>query len=300
MERGSARPALVPIKGGPSPAYLLIPVFLGLFLGLGIGLKDRIAGSQVDRDQSYIVLAATLSGQNPTAEVAVDLRQRLVSLGITNPSLTVLTLADDYAKSRDRDRQREADGLRMFGEALGGVTGPLVKVPTAVATGLPTVTPLALLPADASRASPSPAAPTSTPAAIAFAATPTDSAALTPPSAATITSTPEPSPAAIPKKATATPVRKTATPVKIPGTTINKSGIASTGTSKNVLVRKAPNTGAAIIVAIPNGSKVQVLKAVSGEAIIKGSPTWYLVNWRNGSGTVIQGYIYGLLVKITN
>jgi hypothetical protein len=55
-----------------------------------------------------------------------------------------------------------------------------------------------------------------------------------------------------------------------------------------------------VIVTIPNGSKVNVLKAVTGEAIIKGSSTWYVVTWRSSSGTTIQGYVYGLLVKFTS
>ena len=61
-----------------------------------------------------------------------------------------------------------------------------------------------------------------------------------------------------------------------------------------------PATSYAVIVTIPNGSKVEVLKKYTGEAILKNQPTWYLVNWRTSSGTVIQGYVYGPLVKLTS
>lgn len=300
MERSSTRPALVPVKGGLSPAYMLIPVFLGLFIGLGIGLKDRIAGTGVDRDQNYIVLAATLYGQNPTTDVAADLRQRLIGLGITNPSITVLALADDLAKSRDSDNRRQADGLRMFGEALGGVTGSLVSVPTAASAALPTATPLGVLTIDVVKASPSPTPPvTATPTVSTLVASPTGGAALSPTAEPTWTSTPKPSATPTVRKATATPTRR-ATSTPTGGTAINKTGTASTGTTKNVLLRKGPATSYAVIVTIPNGSTVQVLKAYKGEAILKNQSTWYLVNWQNSSGTVIQGYVYGPLVSFTN
>jgi hypothetical protein len=301
VERSSARPALEPVRGGLSPVYLLIPVLLGLFVGLGIGLKDRIGGGRVDRDQSYIALAATLYGQNPTSDVAADLRQRMISLGISNPSLTVLTLADDYSASRDPDLQHQADGLRLFGDALKGATGPLVNVPTAAATSLPTPTPLALLAATTPNPTPSPAQPTATPTSVLAALPPTDTATVTPTDDLTVSPTPELSPSPTARKATATPTRRaTATPIGGTGKTINRNGIASTGTTKNVLVRKAPNTSAIVLVTIPNGSKVRVLKSVPGEVITKGYGTWYLVNWTSSTGKVVQGYIYGPLVKLTS
>jgi Bacterial SH3 domain len=299
VERASSRPALVPVKSGLSPAYLLIPVFLGLFIGLGIGLKDRIAGTRVDRDQSYIVLAATLYGQNPTDDVAGDLRQRLQGLGISNPSSTVLALADDLATSRDPDERRQADGLRMFGEALGGVTGPLVNVPTAAVTPIATATPLGALVVDPTKPTPPPATTpaAATPTVLAAAASPTDSTALSPTPEPTATSTPVPT--ATVRRATATPTKR-ATSTPSGGVAVNKTGTASTGTDKNVLLRKGPATSYDVIVAIPNGSKVDVLKKYTGEAILKNQPTWYLVNWRSGSGNVIQGYVYGPLVKLTS
>ena len=299
MERSSARPALVPIKAGLSPAYLLIPLFLGLFIGLGIGLWPRIAGAGgSNRDQSYIELAATLYGENPTSQVAADLRQRLINLGIADPSATVLALADTLAASSNSDDRRQADGLRMFGQALGSVTGPLVSVPTAAPAGAVTATPAGILALGAPGTPSATAAPnTSTPTALALVASPTDSPDPSPTPEPTATATPQPSPTATPKKATATPTRRpTATPSG--GIAVNKSGIASTGTTKNVLLRKGPATSYAVIVTIPNGSTVYVLKKYTGEAILKDQPTWYLVTWQNSSGTTIQGYVYGPLVKL--
>jgi hypothetical protein len=305
VDRESTRPVLVPIKGGLNPAYLLIPLVLGLVLGLGIGLKDRIAGSRVDRDGNYILLASTLYGQSPSQESAAELRQRLVRLGIAEPSYTVLTLADTYSTSRDSDLQRQADGLRIFGQALGGVTSAQVKIPTTTSTPAPTTYASGALPL----ATPSPmetpgsAAARLTPSATLTPALPATSVGTPTSSIVTLEALPTVTTTASPAvAATATPTARkaTSTPTKTTGTTVNKSATVSTGTTQNVYVRKGPATNQAIIVTVPNGSKVMVLKSVTGEAIINGSSVWYLVNWTNGSGTIIQGYVYGKLVKFSS
>jgi small-conductance mechanosensitive channel len=79
-----------------------------------------------DLDESYLVLASVLYGQEPTPGTATSLRQKLVSLDFASPAIQVLKLADRFSQSRDRERQREAEGLRLFGEALNTTVAPVV------------------------------------------------------------------------------------------------------------------------------------------------------------------------------
>ncbi len=136
--RARAQIAAVSLERGSSwnPALLLMALVAGLIVGVGFGLKDQVLGRGIDRDESYLVLASTLYGQDPTPAVASGLRQRLTYLGFANPSVTVLRLADRFGSSRDRQRQREAEGLKIFGEALNVPTEP-----TAVARVSPTAGP---------------------------------------------------------------------------------------------------------------------------------------------------------------
>ena len=264
MDSRYARPqvAAVSLEGGWNPAHLLIALVLGLMVGVAFGLRDEIVGRGIDRDESYLVLASTLYGQDPTPAAAASLRQRLVQLGFANPSLTVLKLADRFAASRDRQRQREADGLRIFGEALSAGVEP-----TAVAHSAPTAAPQ------------STGIPTVAPAAGAVTG---------------VSTTPAPQPAAT---ATSQPA---ATPAAVPATTPEAQGTPAVTKSADkvpVRLRKEPSTQSAVVAIIPYGASVQVLRVVNGSASDPGIDPkelrWYQVKW--GSYT---GYIYYKLIAV--
>lgn len=282
MERRRARPQVAAVSWdrGWNPGLLLIVVTLGLIVGLGLGLRDQIFRGGVDRDESYLVLAATLYGQDPTPAVAAELRQRLIAVGFANPSVTVLRLADRFAASRDRERQREAEGLRILGETLNvAVEAPAaagaVSVPTVQAAPILTVPTTA--PASPTPAPQPSAAPTAQPA------TGVPAPATAQPSAAAATA------------ATATPA---STPITAPSPTVapaGPQGTIKTADRASAVLRKEPSTKSAKVAVIPFGTKVQILQTVNGKADDPGIDPrelrWYQIKW--GSYT---GYIYYKLI----
>lgn len=237
---------------------------MGLILGLAFGLRDQIVNRGLDRDESYLILASTLYGQDPTPAVAADLRRRLMSLGFPNPSLTVLKLSDRFAASRDRERQREAEGLRIFGEGIGvgvevtdapAVTATPGTAPTAAALTTNALEPL----------------PVATPAA-------------------------QPSPAATPQPTAAQPLAgapvaaATPTPQGTPATTKSADKLP-------IVLRKEPSTQSAKVALIPVGAKVEVLRVVEGKpgdpGIDPKEPRWYQVRFNN-----VAGYVYFKLITV--
>ncbi|MCL5942318.1 MAG: SH3 domain-containing protein [Actinobacteria bacterium] len=261
--RAHAQTAVVSLDHGWNPGLLLMMVTLGLIVGLGLGLKDQVFRKGLDRDDSYLILASTLYGQDPTPAVAGELRQRLSSLGFANPSVTVLKLADRFAASRDRQMQREAEGLRILGEALNVV----VDAPAA-ARSVPTATAQATGVATAPAVAPASDTPV-----------PQSSPVATP-------SAPAPAPAA----ATAAP-----TAARSPESPQGPQGTIKSADKQPAVLRREPSTLSGKVALIPFGAKVQILQTVNGKAddpnIDPKELRWYQVKW--GSYT---GYVYYKLI----
>lgn len=270
MERRRARPqtAVVSLDHGWNPGLLLMMVTLGLIVGLALGLKDQVFRKGLDRDDSYLVLASTLYGQDPTPAVASGLRQRLSSLGFANPSVTILKLADRFAASRDRQMQREAEGLKIFGEALNVV----VDAPAAVRS-VPTATAQATGIATAPAVAPAPDTPVPQASPVATPSAPAPAA-----------------PAAPPAAATAAP-----TAARNPQGPQGPQGTIKSENKQPAVLRREPSTLSGKVALIPFGAKVQILQTVNGKAddpnIDPKELRWYQVKW--GSYT---GYVYYKLI----
>lgn len=278
MDHPYARPqvASVAVARDWNPALLLMAVVFGMMVGLGLGLKDQLTRRGLDLDESYLVLASVLYGQEPTPGTATSLRQKLVSLDFASPAIQVLKLADRFSQSRDRERQREAEGLRLFGEALNTTVAPVVADRPVVADAVPS----AVAATATSASQPTPVTtPNPTVAAIAPAsgpsaeATPTQAPAAPPPPAPTATSpqaTPPPASAAETGAATAT---------------------IRSNDGKNLVLRREASSKSAKIVSMPNGSKVQIVNQVTGEAVEGQDNRWFLVKYKDLTGYAYAKYI---------
>jgi hypothetical protein len=268
--------AALKMDSGWNYGFLLMAAAVGLVLGLFVGFKDQFLGTSVDRDERYLVLSASLYGLDPST--LPQIRQRLSNLAFNNASYTVIRLSERFAASRDRQRQREADGLRLFGEALGSqsdnqnTTPRLTSSPAAVPAGvvvLSTATPYATA--------------TATPAAL---VPPTSVAASG--ATAPVAGTPRPAaPAAAAPPAPATPTAQ-------PGVTM---GTVKTADKVPVRIRTEPSTQAPTIMVVPTGTKVQVIRVDKGSASDPGiDPAeirWYYV--KNGN---VTGYVYYKLLAL--
>ncbi len=97
----------------------VVVLAVGVAFGLVLGFSNRLSNQPANVQQHYMLLVSDLYAQGvPLAAV----RDRLVSLGYSNPSVAVLAIADQLARAPDRVSQQEADQLHQFAEAL--VAGP--------------------------------------------------------------------------------------------------------------------------------------------------------------------------------
>jgi hypothetical protein len=284
LERQYARPqvASVTLDRDWNPAIFLIAIVIGVIVGVGIGMKDQLSRRGLGLDESYLVLASTLYGQDPTPAVAAGIRQKLTALNFANPAQQVASLGDRFARTRDFQRQREAEGLKVLGGALSAPMDPALDGQS-----------LAL--ADAA-VSPIPASstPQPTPAG-------TPSAAVAPAVNSAVAPTPVPTIALAPE-ATALPTMPvpsfavTATPA---ATSISASttgnAVARTSDNKGITVRKEASSKSTRLGAIPSGTRIQVLQTVKGEAVEGGDTRWYQVKYGN-----LTGYAYGKYVVVSN
>ena len=264
--------AALKIDSGWNYGFLLMAAAVGLVLGLFVGFKDQFLGTSVDRDERYLVLSASLYGLDPS--VLPTIRQRLNALGFNNASYTIIRMSERFAASRDRQKQREADGLRLFGEALGSQPdGP--SAPPRVTTSQ---------------------APAAAGAVVLSTATPAATATAPPAVLALPTSA-----AGTPATTAAARVAQAAAPAPaLPAATTQPSitwGTAKTADKVPVRIRTEPSTKAPTIVVVPSGTRVQVIRVDKGSASDPGiDPAeirWYYVKHGN-----LTGYIYYRLLAL--
>ncbi|MGH2460356.1 MAG: SH3 domain-containing protein [Chloroflexota bacterium] len=258
------------------PPLMFVVLAVGVAFGLALGLSNRLSKPPANVQEHYMLLVSDLYAQGvPLATV----RDRLVSLGYSNPSVAVLAVADQLAHSSDRVSQQEADQLHNFAEALvAGPDSPALAQSTAQAAAVttpaapPSSTPAAAVVLPTSTVT---AVPTGQPTATNE--TPTSSQANSqvsvPPAPPTATAAPP-----APPKATAAPAR---------------AGVVRTAGHQPALLRADPTAKSAAVVVIPDGAKVQVYGTANGEAVDPGDRRWYHVVY-SGHG----GYLYNKLVQV--
>jgi hypothetical protein len=270
--------AALRIDSGWNYGFLLMATAVGLVLGLFVGFKDQFLGTSVDRDERYLVLSSSLYGLDPS--VLPTIRQRLGDLGFTNASYTIIRMSERFAASRDRQRQREADGLRLFGEALGSQTDTQSGQPRLTASQSPVPAGVVVL----STATPA-ATATETPSVLVL---PTSVAGGNPATPAAGPARPA-APAAAAPPAPAPP-----TPTAQPGVTM---GTVKSADKVPVRIRTEPSTQSPTVMVVPVGTKVQVIRVDKGSASDPGiDPAeirWFYV--KNGN---VTGYVYYKLLAL--
>lgn len=242
-----------------------------LVVGVLAGLMTlpRLFSGFDTRSESYVLLASTLYQQGESPAL---LRDRLVSVGIAQPSAAVLTLAQRHAGSRDKRQQHQSETLEAFGKVLlnpeatparteAAPPAPTAPVVAPLPTALPTLpTALPTLPIGMPTLS-TPIAPRPTGAA---AVTPAAGQSGAAPLAATSSSTP---------------------------TAIQRGRIrpADGGSAR---LRKEPKTDGGTLSLIPKEAQVEVLETVRGQDI-EGETRWLRVRYGN-----LTGYLWSKLVVV--
>lgn len=259
------------------PPATIAVLAVGLVVGLVLGLSNRLSDQSANLQQHYMLLVSDLYAQGVPLE---SVRDRLVALGYTNPSLAVLAVADELARSRDSVSQQEADQLHQFAEAL--VVGPdsnvaeqgqTEAVPT-TAPAEPTIAPSTPVGETVAPTSTATSVPTVEPTATPTAKPATEQTTQPPP-----TASPTPRPTIPP------PPRATAAP--------EKSGVIHTPGHQPVLLRAAPTSKSAAVIVAPDGAKISVYGIARGDAVEPGENRWYHVVY-NGR----QGYLYYKYVHV--
>jgi hypothetical protein len=251
----------------------------GLLIGIVVALVavPRLFGGPDPRVESYVLLASQLhaQGENP-----ILLRDRLVSVGVTNPASTVLQMAQRYAQSRDRKQQLQAEALDAFGKVLRDppaeaartsptprpdeATGPSAATPAT--TPFPTNTPVLLN-------RPGEGVPTAVAGAPALgAAAPSPTAATRPPG------TPAAGGAATPAAAA-------------PAGGVQRGRIKPPD-GGSARLRRDPSTTGGTVSLIPNAAQVEILEVVQGQPI-EGESRWLRVRYGN-----MTGYLWSRLVAV--
>ena len=258
------------------PSALFVVLGAGLLFGLALGLSGRVFGQSADVQQHYMLLVSDLYAQGvPLSNV----RDRLVSLGYSNPSVAVLAVADQLAHSQDKVSQQEADQLHQFAEAL--VAG---SDTTTVSQGQ------AL---DQSAATPSVVpSPLSSPVpAVAIEPTSTVTAVPTVEPTATVIDEPASNPTAVPE-ASPTPTKAPPAPPQ-PTAAKEKAGVIHTPGRQPAILRSGPTTKSTAVAVVPDGAKVAVYGVIRGQALEPPEARWYHIVY-NGR----QGYLYLKLVQV--
>ena len=266
--------AALKMESGWNYGWLLMAAVVGLVLGLFVGFRDLFLGTGVDRDERYLVLSAALYSADQS--MLPTIRQRLATLGFGNASYQIIRLSERYAASRDRTKQREADGLRLFGEALGATTDSTSGV---------------------SRAAVQPTAASASPA-LAVLST------ATPQPTATAQLTAQPTPAGAQPTQSVVAAAQAQAQSQPPGVapTPTAPAGATFGTTKSsdrvpIRIRAEASTQSAALGVVPYGTKVEVLRVVKGNPNDPGiDPTevrWYNVRYGN-----VVGYVYYKLLAL--
>ncbi|HLG52202.1 MAG TPA: SH3 domain-containing protein [Chloroflexota bacterium] len=260
-------------RWAPPPAAIVL--IAGVLAGLLFGVGGRLFGQADTLQQHYMLLVSDLYAQGvPLSAV----RDRLISLGYSNPAAAVLAVADELARARDDVSKQEAEQLHQFAEALVNAPETASTVPTSVAstaTGVPSPT-ATVVPAAVPPTSTPTAVPTVTPTSVPVVTTP-----IVPDVVPTLTPTAPPSPSPT------GPPRPRATPAP------EKAGVVKTSGGQAAVLRSGPTTKSTAVATIPNGAKVSVYGFAYGEALEPGESRWYHVVY-NGH----QGYLYVKLVQV--
>ena len=242
------------------PSLVFVVLAAGLLLGVALGLRGRFFNQTASLEEHYMLLVSDLYAQGvPLTTV----RDRLLSLGYKNPSVAVLSVADQLANSNDTIKRQEADQLHQFAEALVADTGSSSASSVSiqpVPTSPPVTTPASLTPVAGSAAVSTPAAQTPTPS---------------------------PSP-----EATANPAESVGSAPPPQSAAAQGSGVVQTSDRQPALVRRNPTQKSPAVAIVPFGTKVQILGIVQGEAIDPTEARWYHISY-NGH----VGYVYYKLIQ---
>jgi hypothetical protein len=242
---------------------------IGSFLGIRGKLFDQSANLQ----QHYVLLVSDLYAQGAPLP---SVRDRLVSVGYTDPPGSVVTMANRLASSGDPIQQQESDQLHQFAEALvAGLDKENVATPVASITETPAPT---TTPAGTPVPTASPPIQTPAPSAGAGASASTPTPQPTNPTAAPATR-----PTSVPTQVQVAPVLANPGPGK---------GVIKTDDRKPATVRKSPTSKSIAMAALPYGTVVDILGTVQGQAVTAGNTRWYHVQ-ANGH----EGYVYSTLVQ---
>jgi len=256
------------------PPATLVVLAVGLIFGLALGLRSRLSDQSASVQQHYMLLVSDLYAQGvPLASV----RDRLISLGYTNPSVAVLAVADQLARAQDSVSQQEADQLHQFAEAL-------VAGPDSEAAGQPQTNAVPTAVPPSATIAPSTSVPEAVPPTSTVTPVPTEEPTLVPTATVDAVDT-APAAAPSPRPTIPPPPRATAAP--------EKSGTVHSGNHQPVLVRTLPTSKSAAVVVAPDGAKISVYGLARGEAIEPGENRWYHVVY-NGR----QGYLYYKFVQV--
>lgn len=259
------------------PSLPVAVLVAGLVVGSVVGVRGKMLDQSANLQEHYMLLVSDLYAQGAPLP---GIRERLVGVGYTDPSNSVVSMANRLSSSRNAVQQQEGDQLHQFAEALvAGMDKQTVVTPVAdtsptplatpVATGTPAAAPAASTPVATVEATASPDVPTPTPP------TPTVAPVVPPP--APTAAAPKPVPTHAPAQPQALAIEK---------------GIIETNDHKPATLRKDPSAKSIAIVALPYGTTVEVLGVVKGEAVEAGEARWY--HLRVGARV---GYVYFKLVK---
>lgn len=256
------------------PSAPAIVLALGLVAGSFLGIRGKLFDQSASLQEHYLLLVSDLYAQGAPM---TSVRSRLIGVGYTNPSDSVVSMANRLGSSHDPIQQQESDQLHQFAEALAaGLDKENVVTPSAVASATtPSIAAIAVTDTPAPAATATPAPPPTAPA-------------VAPAPAATAT----PVPAAPPS--TNPPVNQpppTAVPATLPNPGPGK-GVVKTNDRKPATLRKDPTAKSIAIAALPYGTVVQIVGATKGEAAVVGDPYWYKVQVNNH-----VGYVYDELIQ---
>ena len=252
------------------PSAALVVLAAGLIVGAAFGLRGRLFDRSASLSEHYVLLVSDLYAQGAPLPTV---RDRLVSVGYSNPADVVLQMANRLLASSDKVQQQEGDQLHQFAEAL--VAGAATDAaPTAI------VQQPAATDASTAVAIPTVAAPTPSPV------PPTLTPLPSPPALTPVPTPPEPQPATNPAPAVTAP-----TPAP-PAATGAKSGTIHTNDRQPAIMRHDPNSKSTALAIIPYGATVSLFSVIQGEAIDPGESRWWHAKY-NGR----DGYIYYKLVQ---
>lgn len=246
------------------PVLMVGALIIGVVVGL-IAVPRLFSGSD-GRVENYVLLASSLYSQG---ESPVLLRDRLLSVGITQPASTVLSMAQRFSTSRDTKQQHQAESLEAFGKVLldpeAAVVSPTPRPqePPVVVETNPALTPI-------------PSVGTGTPPAASNVAA---GATGTPPAGTPASGTPAATPTVV--------VVGASTPAAPGGIQRGKIKPPDGGSAR---LRTEPSQTSAAVLLIPNAAPVEILETVRGQSI-EGESRWLRVRYGNRTGYLWSGLV---------